>query len=181
MISRRRSKPQVSPEALGYCGRRAGAPPTFPDRGTSGCSSSCFVSAVSCRRKHSPVLSSATGHIPRHLSTSNTNVIFCEVPAYPLQAVFMCAPHKFIYVSITAFITARHIPVGVRVLLLSPGRQALRRQGQCLPSIYPMLRPVTEMQAESKDGWSWGGSLSRSTQSGFRDRIAGNTRLCMSR
>ena len=189
MINRRRSEPEVS---LGGGSGLLWAAPTFLDGGSSAVptpahpavlSSALFV-LFPLQKKHSPVLSSATGHIPCHLSTSNTNVIF-SVKSRPVPPgclyvrptqVYLCLHHRIDH-SLTY--SSRRCP---HSLSLSPGRQALRRQGLCLPSTHPMLRPVREMQAESKRrGRSWGGSLSHSTQSGFRDRTAGNTRLCISR
>lgn len=63
--------------------------------------SCCFL----CLKKYSPSFSSITVDIPSHPSTSNTNVIFSvKSLLVPLQAVFICSPHKFIYVSIITFI-----------------------------------------------------------------------------
>ena len=107
MINRRRSKPQVSP---GGGSRLLWAAPTFLDGGSSAVptpahpavlSSALFV-LFPLQKKHSPVLSSATGHIPCHLSTSNTNVIF-SVKSRPVPPgclyvrptqVYLCLHHR---------------------------------------------------------------------------------------
>lgn len=93
-----------------------GVAPTFLDGGSSAAptpahpavlSSALFV-LFPLQKKHPPVLSSATGHIPHHLSTSNTNVIF-SVKSRPVPPgclyvrptqVYLCLHHR-IYHSLT--------------------------------------------------------------------------------
>ena len=151
----------------------------------SGCSFLRFVRAVSSAEKALPRPELCNwSHSSSSFNVQHKCHLLCEVPACPSRLP-LCAPHTSLFMSPSPHLSQPDIfqsAVSTFSLSLSPGRQALRRQGLCLPSTHPMLSPVTEMQAESKRrGRSWGGSLSHSTQSGFRDRTAGNTRLCISR
>mgnify|MGYP002338417120 CR=1 FL=1 len=133
-------------------GGRVGVAPTFLDGGSSAAptpahpavlSSALFV-LFPLQKKHSPVLSSATGHIPHHLSTSNTNVIF-SVKSRPVPPgclyvrptqVYLCLHHR-IYHSLTY--SSRRCP---RSLSLPLARAASSAKAGAVSAFYTILTPL---------------------------------------